>query len=59
MGDGRERRNAVDKGQVAAILEDTGNLLELTGGNPFDVKPGSEQPGTGQADSTRGDGEGH
>jgi DNA polymerase (family X) len=38
VGDGRERRNAVDKGQVAAILEDTGNLLELTGGNPFEVR---------------------
>ncbi|MFI5272226.1 MAG: DNA polymerase/3'-5' exonuclease PolX [Ktedonobacterales bacterium] len=28
----------MDKGQVAAILEDTGNLLELTGGNPFEVR---------------------
>jgi DNA polymerase (family 10) len=28
----------VDKGQVAAVLEDVGNLLELTGGNPFEAR---------------------
>ena len=28
----------MDKGEVAAILEDTANLLELTGGNPFEVR---------------------
>ncbi|HEU5439573.1 MAG TPA: DNA polymerase/3'-5' exonuclease PolX [Ktedonobacterales bacterium] len=28
----------MEKEQVAAILEDTGNLLELTGGNPFEVR---------------------
>ena len=28
----------MDKAQVAAILEDVGNLLELTGGNPFETR---------------------
>ena len=28
----------MDKGEVAAILEDTANLLELTGGNQFEVR---------------------
>ncbi|HEX6796804.1 MAG TPA: DNA polymerase/3'-5' exonuclease PolX [Ktedonobacterales bacterium] len=28
----------MDKGEVATILEDTANLLELTGGNPFEVR---------------------
>ncbi|HKV84520.1 MAG TPA: DNA polymerase/3'-5' exonuclease PolX, partial [Ktedonobacterales bacterium] len=28
----------MDKAQVAAILDDTGNLLELTGGNPFETR---------------------
>jgi DNA polymerase (family 10) len=28
----------VDKSEVAAIFEDTANLLELTGGNPFEVR---------------------
>ncbi len=28
----------MDKGEIAAILEDTANLLELTGGNPFEVR---------------------
>ena len=28
----------MDKSQVAAILEDVGNLLELTGGNPFETR---------------------
>jgi DNA polymerase (family 10) len=28
----------VDKGQVVAILEEVGNLLELSGGNPFETR---------------------
>ena len=28
----------MDKAQVAAILDDTGNLLELTGANPFETR---------------------
>jgi DNA polymerase (family 10) len=28
----------VDKAQVASVLEDVGNLLELTGGNPFETR---------------------
>ncbi len=28
----------MDKAQVASILEDVGNLLELTGGNPFETR---------------------
>jgi DNA polymerase (family X) len=35
---GSERGLLVDKGQVAAVLEDVGNLLELTGGNPFEAR---------------------
>src|SRR5258708_4820754 len=35
---GSEREQRVDKGQVAAVLEDVGNLLELTGGNPFEAR---------------------
>nr|MBF6592730.1 hypothetical protein [Ktedonobacterales bacterium] len=35
---GDEARQPLEKGEVAALLEEVANLLELDGGNPFEVR---------------------
>ncbi len=39
----------MDKAQVASILEEVGNLLELSGGNPFETRAYGE-PGVSAHD---------
>lgn len=43
----------MDKGQVASVLEDVANLLELTGGNPFEVR--AYQNGARAVENLEGD----